>query len=84
VRGLFHLRKVNIVGFFNHLFNCYMFRSYNHLQADIFFLELTLLTMDQLFFRIVVIIVNDYSDLFNVSRLLLIWLLFYKLKWGLL
>jgi hypothetical protein len=25
--------------------------------------------------------VEDYSDRFNVSRLLLIWLLFYELKW---
>jgi hypothetical protein len=48
VRGVFRLRNVNIAGF-SHLFNCYMFRSYDHLQADIFFLELTLLTTDPLF-----------------------------------
>jgi hypothetical protein len=30
-------------------------------------------------FRILVIIMNDYSDRFIVSRLLLIWLLLYKL-----
>jgi hypothetical protein len=35
VRGVFRLRNVNIVGFY-YLFNCYMFRSYAHLQVDIF------------------------------------------------
>jgi hypothetical protein len=60
-----------------------MFRSYDHLQADIFSRiyctdngSVDFLTLD--------IIVDDYSDRFNVSRLLLIWLLFYELKWGLL
>jgi hypothetical protein len=36
------LHNVTIVGFY-YLFNCYMFRSYDHLQADIYLLELTLL-----------------------------------------
>jgi hypothetical protein len=67
VRGFFHLCNVNIVGFFYYLFNCYMFQSYDHLQADIYFIELTLLT-------ILVIIMNDYSDRFIVSRLLLLLL----------
>jgi hypothetical protein len=44
----FRLRNANIVGFF-YLFNCYMFRKYDHLQADIF-QNFTLLTTDPLFF----------------------------------
>jgi hypothetical protein len=37
--------------FFYYLFllNCYMFRSYDHLQAEIHLLEITLLTTDPLF-----------------------------------
>jgi hypothetical protein len=54
-----------------------MFRSYDHLQAGIFSLELTLLTTDPFFFTLLDIIVNDYDDHFNVNTLLLIWLLFY-------
>jgi hypothetical protein len=45
VRGFFRLRNANILGFY-YLFNCYMFRSYDHLHADIYLLELTLLTTD--------------------------------------
>jgi hypothetical protein len=57
-----------------------MFRSYDHLQVDIF-LELTLMATDPLFlFRILVIIVNDYSHRSIVSKLLFIWFLFYQLK----
>jgi hypothetical protein len=49
-----------------------MFRSYDHFQADIYLPELTLLTTEQFFFfGILDIIVNDYSDQFNVSRLLI-------------
>jgi predicted amino acid racemase len=38
VRGVFRLRNVNIVGFYYlfNCFNCYMFRSYDNLQVDIF------------------------------------------------
>jgi hypothetical protein len=43
VRGLFRLCNVTVVGFY-YLFNCYMFRSYDHLQAEIYLLEITLLT----------------------------------------
>jgi hypothetical protein len=40
----FRLRNVAIVGYY--LFDCYMFRSYDHLQAEIYLLEITLLTTD--------------------------------------
>jgi hypothetical protein len=33
---------------FYYLFDCYMFRSYDHLQAEVYLLELTLLTTDAL------------------------------------
>jgi hypothetical protein len=33
-RGLFRLRNVTIVGYFYYL-NCYMFRTYDHIQVDI-------------------------------------------------
>jgi hypothetical protein len=33
VREFFRLRNVTVVGFY-YLFNCYMFRSYDHLQAE--------------------------------------------------
>jgi hypothetical protein len=36
MRGVFHRHNVNIVVFFYYLFNCYVFRSYDHLQAGIF------------------------------------------------
>jgi hypothetical protein len=45
VRGFFRLRNVNILDFY-YLCNSYMFWSYDHLQADIYLLELTLLTTD--------------------------------------
>jgi hypothetical protein len=45
VRGVFRLRNVNIVGFY-YLFNRYMFLSYDHLEVDIYFLELTLLSIE--------------------------------------
>jgi predicted amino acid racemase len=32
---IFRLRNINIVGLFN-CFNCYMFRSYDNLHADVF------------------------------------------------
>jgi hypothetical protein len=48
VTGFFRLRNITIVGFY-YLFNCYTFRSYDHLQAEIYLLELILLTTDQLF-----------------------------------
>jgi hypothetical protein len=35
VRGFCRLHNVNIVGFY-YLFNCYMFRSYNNLQVEIY------------------------------------------------
>jgi hypothetical protein len=41
VRGFFRLRNVNMVGFY-YLLNCYMFRSYDHIQAEMYLLELTL------------------------------------------
>jgi hypothetical protein len=41
-----------------------MSRSYDHLQEDIF-------SRSVVFFRILNIIVNDYSDGFNVSTLLI-------------
>jgi hypothetical protein len=47
VKEVFRLRNVNIVGFY-YLFNCYMFRSYDYLQAEIYLLERTLLTTDPL------------------------------------
>jgi hypothetical protein len=50
VRVFFRLRNINIVGFY-YLFNCYMFRSYDQLQAEIYLLELTLLTTDNLKIR---------------------------------
>jgi hypothetical protein len=68
--GGFHLRNVNIVGFY-YLFNCYMFRSYDHLHADIFSRIYSADNGTVLFFRILDIIVNGYSDRFNVSRLLI-------------
>jgi hypothetical protein len=46
--GFFRLSNVNIEGFC-FLFNCYMFRSYDHLQADIYLLQLILLTTDPSF-----------------------------------
>jgi hypothetical protein len=46
--GFFRLRNVTIVGFY-YLFNWYMLRSYDHLQAEIYMLEITLLTTDPLF-----------------------------------
>jgi hypothetical protein len=46
--GVFRLRNVTVVGFY-YLFNCYMFRSYDHLQAEIYLLELTLLTTNPSF-----------------------------------
>jgi hypothetical protein len=49
VRGVFRLRNVTITGFYYLLLNCYTFRSYDHLQAEIYFLEITLLTTDPLF-----------------------------------
>jgi hypothetical protein len=62
------------------LLNCYMFRSYDHLQAEIYLLELTLLITDTLFLEYYltsrIIIVIDLID----SWLLLIWLLLYKLN----
>jgi hypothetical protein len=48
VRGIFSLRKVTNVGFY-YLFNCYMFRSYDHLEVEIYSLEITLLASDPLF-----------------------------------
>jgi hypothetical protein len=48
VRGFFRLRKVNIVDFTIYLIaTC--FGSYDHLQAEIYLLESTLLTTDPLF-----------------------------------
>jgi hypothetical protein len=44
MRGFFHLRNVTVVGFY-YLFNCYMFRFYDHLQAEIYLLKSTLLTI---------------------------------------
>jgi hypothetical protein len=49
VRGFLRLRNVNIEVFFYYLFNCYMFQSYDHIQVDIHFIELALLTTDTLF-----------------------------------
>jgi hypothetical protein len=49
MREFFRLRNVTIVGFY-YLSNCYMFRSYDHLQTEIYLLELTLLTTNPLFF----------------------------------
>jgi hypothetical protein len=46
--GLFRLRNVASVGYLYYL-NCYMFRSYDHLQAEIYLLVFTQLTMDPLF-----------------------------------
>jgi hypothetical protein len=49
-----------------------MFRSYDHLQADVFS---RMYSADNgsvfFFFRIFVMIVNDYGDRFNVNRVLL-------------
>jgi hypothetical protein len=73
VRGVFHLRNVNIVGFcylFN-CFNCSMFQSYDHLQVDIFSRIYSTDNGSIVFFTILDIIVNDYGDRFNVSRLLI-------------
>jgi hypothetical protein len=67
--GVFRLRNFNIVGFFTIYLIANMFRSYNHLQADIF--SRTYSTdKGSVVFRILVIIMNDYSDRFTVSRLL--------------
>jgi hypothetical protein len=41
VRGFFCLPNLTIVGFY-YLFNCHMFRSYDHLQAEIYLLKLNL------------------------------------------
>jgi hypothetical protein len=60
VRAIFRLRNVNIVGFY-YLFNCYMFQSYDDLQAEVYLLELTLLITDPLFFRILVNMMNNYD-----------------------
>jgi hypothetical protein len=50
VRGFFCLRNATIAGFtIYYLLNCYMFRSCNHLQTEIYLLEIILLTMDPLF-----------------------------------
>jgi hypothetical protein len=48
VRLFFRLRNVTVFGYY-YLFNCYMFRSYDHLQAEIYMPEITILTMDPLF-----------------------------------
>jgi hypothetical protein len=48
-----------------------MFRSYDHLQADKFPEFYSTDNRSVVFFRILDIIVNDYSDRFNVSRLLI-------------
>jgi hypothetical protein len=39
--GDFRLRNVNTVGFY-YLFNCYMFRSHDHLQVDFMFTSLSI------------------------------------------
>jgi hypothetical protein len=65
VRRVFFLRNFNIVGFFFYLLNCYMFRSYDHLQTDI--LSRTYPTYNgSVVCRMLVIIMNDYSDRFIV------------------
>jgi hypothetical protein len=48
--GLFRLRNVTIVGHFTiyYYLNCYIFRSYDHLQVEIYLLGFTRLTMDSL------------------------------------
>jgi hypothetical protein len=40
VRAFSRLRNANIVGFC-YSFHCYMFRPYDHLETDIYLLELT-------------------------------------------
>jgi hypothetical protein len=47
VSGVFRLHNVTVVGFY-YLFNCYIFRSYGHLEAEIYLLDLTLLITDLL------------------------------------
>jgi hypothetical protein len=47
---------------FYYLFKCYMFRSYDHLHADIFSRTLSTDNGYVVFFRILDIIVNYYSD----------------------
>jgi hypothetical protein len=44
VRGFFRLRNITIVCFY-YLLNYYMFLSYDHLQAETYLLEITLLTL---------------------------------------
>jgi hypothetical protein len=40
VRVFFRLCNVSVVGFY-YLFNFYMFRSYDHLQTEIYLLEIS-------------------------------------------
>jgi hypothetical protein len=47
--SVFRLRNLNIVGFPTFILLCYMFRSYDHLQAHIFSIGFTLLTTDLLY-----------------------------------
>jgi hypothetical protein len=65
----FHVCNVNIVGVY-YLFNCYMFRPYDHLQANILvYLHRTYSTDNgSVVFRMSVNIMNNYSDRFIVSR----------------
>jgi hypothetical protein len=74
VRGVFHLSNVNIVVFFTiyliatsfghtTIFKCHIFpRTYSTDNGSVVS-------------RILVIIINNYSDRFIVNRVLLIWLL---------
>jgi hypothetical protein len=65
VRGFFRLRNINIVGS-----NCYMFWSYDHLQLDIYLHRTYSADNRSVVFRILVGIVDNYSDWFIVSWLL--------------
>jgi hypothetical protein len=66
VKGGFRLRNVNIIGFFfYYLFDCYNFRSYDHLQAEIYIFARNYSTdHGSIVFRLLVIM-NDYTDRFD-------------------
>jgi hypothetical protein len=75
MRVFFRLLNVNIVGFFTIYLIATCFGPTTIFRQDIFSRNYST-DNGSIVFRILVIIMNDYSDRFIVSRLLLIWLFY--------
>jgi hypothetical protein len=62
--GFSRLDNVTVVGFY-YLFNCYMFRSNDRLQAEVYLLDNYSSNNGSVVFRILVNFMDNYSDQFD-------------------